>query len=196
MPTFSHPLTVRPASVPDTLSNESVLALPAPPVREPMSAMPVSLKVRFPESSASLMSPMIRAPLSTTTLSQPVRPRDRTPAFRLPDPPRKVSVSPAPAPPSISVTLVKDPPANVSLSAPPPRMIFPAISAPVFTVTSASPAPARITLPAPAAMDAPLPSRMSTSVAEESSVLIAAAFAPLLPVTVPDTAMEMPPLPS
>ena len=132
--TVSQPVTFAPVSAPDTSLSARVL-VPAPPVSAVMFAMLVSSSVRFPES-ASLIVPLIVAPLSTKTLSQPLRPSDTTVACRLPVPLLNFSMSPEPSPPSNSVTSENAPPANVSVSAPLPRLTLPAIAAPVFTVTA------------------------------------------------------------
>ena len=207
-----------PASVPATPLKASVLLLPAPPssaVSAPM-ALPLS-NVRLTESAASVTDPLIDAPLSTMTLSHPSRPCAWVEACRLPEPPLNVSVSPAPAPPSICVTEANVPPANVSMSdpaprvtlpvivapeftvsvsAPPPRLTLPAIAAPVFTVTEVSPPDPTIALLASAPTNAPLLSRMVTELPRCASVLIAATPFPVPPVTAAVTVMVVSPLPS
>ena len=195
----SQPVTVELVSVADTSLSVRVLALLLPPaVSVPMFAMSMPSSVRLSELSFSLISPLIVAPLSTMTLSQPFRPSLMTVACRLPSPLLNFSVSPSPSPPSISVTFENVPPANVSVSAPPPRLTLPAIVAPVFTVTVVLAAPPMIALAVPAVVvptDAPLLSRM-VAPPVETSVLIAALLAPVPPVTAVVTVMVVAPLPS
>ena len=196
MPIVSHPVRFALLTDPDMFLSVSAFADPPPPSSRVELPRVAPSRVRFPESSASLMLPLTVAPLSTTTLSQPFRPSDTTVACRPPEPPLNVSVSPLPSPPSISVTAENAPPANVSESDPAPSLTLPAIAAPAFTVTAVSPAEPRIALASPPPTDAPLPSRTVTSLPDGTSVLIAAAFVPLPPVTALDTAMLVAPLPS
>ena len=191
----SHPLSPVLSIRPDTLLNASVLFVPPPPVSAPSLLMSAPLNVRFTESSASLMLPLIAAPPSTKTFSQPISPADCTVASRVPEPPLNVSVS-TPSPPCISVTAANEPSSNVSMSDPAPRFIFPATVALPSTVTVALPAPSRIALLVLAPTDAPLLIETVTALPEAASVLIAATPAPVPPVTEPDTAMVVAPLPS
>ena len=73
---------------------------------------------------------------------------------------------------------------------------MPATVAPVFTVTAVSPAAPTIALSVPVPTDAPLLSVTVTSLPLCTSVLMAAEPLSELPVTDPDTAMEVAPLPS
>ena len=181
---------------PDMFLSVSVFADPPPPSSSAALSRVVPSSVRSLELFASLMSPLIVAPLSTTTLSQPFSPSDLTEAWSVPDPLLNVSVSPAPSPPSISVTAENAPPENVSASDPAPRSILPAIAAPAFTVTAVSPAEPIIALAVPAPTDAPLLSRIVNVLLLCASVLIAATFAPVPPVTAAVTVMVVAPVPS
>ena len=118
----------------------------------------------------------------------------RSPARNLPGAPRSESVSPAPAPPSISA---KSPnrPDMVKLSVPPPRLTLPVIEAPDITVTVDLPSPPMIAVPVAVPTDAPLWMTMETAPLETESVLIAALPEAVPPVTLPATSIDMPPEP-
>ena len=192
--TVSHPLKLAP-SAPAIPSSRSVLAEPAPPLRAVRPLTSVLSRVRFPESAASVKEPVSVAPLSTTTLSKPFTPSEMTLAFRLPVPALNLSVS-VPAPPCISVMPENVPPSRSSVSSPAPSAILPATVAPVLSVTVALPALSTIAWPVAAPTDAPLFRTMFTAPLWDSvSMAAEASVVPVPPVTVPDTAMAMLPVP-
>ena len=173
-----------PSKLPETV-RASAVSVSFPTLRVPVTrSAPV-------ERTCAASPNLTVEPAPTPTVSHPVT---LTPASA-PDTLPNVRAS-APAPPSISVTFENVPPTNSNVSDPAPRLTFPAISAPVFTVTEVSPAEPMIALLAAAPTEAPLPSRTVTLLPAEASVRIAATPVPVPPVTVPDTAIAVAPLPS
>ena len=155
----------------------------------PISKIAPALTFRFPSIVPEPLASRISEPPSMLTVSHPAKP------VTLPETPLNVSASLDPSPPCSSVMSENVPLANVSVSSPSPRLIFPEIVAPVFTATEVFPLPPTIALRPPAPTDAPLPSEMVTSLPIRTFVLIAATFAPIPPVTAAVTVMVVAPAP-
>ena len=192
-----------------SVASRSIKTVPPRPDRDPeivkTSSGDASIRLKIPDRS-SVTDPFTVSVLSapdprkliaaesalasevpTKTLSQFLSWSDS----RLAVPLAKRSMS-LPAPPS-SVSVRSNPPLKVRMSAPALRLTLPTIAAPAATLTAALPEPSSIAHLPGAPIDAPLSIEIVTVPLLPVSVLIAAAPAPLPPVTLPVAAMKTSP---